>query len=193
MAILIKLKKSSEPGKIPNLDDLEFGELAINYADGKLYFKNANNTVESFDTTPEHRKQLGLTEDDHPQYIHLDKVRTITASHVFDPLIPEPPFTIGPNAHKQLVRGLNTEFFGGYDTSVFYTEFNKPAIVETYEFDNALRWVVNHNKNTKKFNETLTDDEGNRFYAKTFIVDENTFYVELSSAKSGRVDVTFIL
>lgn len=48
MPTQLKLKKSSVAGKVPTSSDLEYGELAINYADGKLYFKRANNTVDSF-------------------------------------------------------------------------------------------------------------------------------------------------
>lgn len=39
----IKLKKSGVSGNVPI--DLEFGETALNYADGKLYYKNANNVI----------------------------------------------------------------------------------------------------------------------------------------------------
>ena len=42
---LIKLKKSSVPGKLPQPEDLEYGELAINYADGQLYYKKSDGTV----------------------------------------------------------------------------------------------------------------------------------------------------
>ena len=35
----LKLKKSSVAGRIPVAGDLEYGELAINYRDGKLYTK----------------------------------------------------------------------------------------------------------------------------------------------------------
>jgi len=45
MANKIIIKKSSIAGKIPLTTDLEYGELAINYTDGKLYYKNANNVV----------------------------------------------------------------------------------------------------------------------------------------------------
>jgi len=41
----IKLKKSSVSGKIPTTSDLQFGELALNYADGVIYFKKSNNTI----------------------------------------------------------------------------------------------------------------------------------------------------
>jgi hypothetical protein len=50
MSNRVILKKSSVVNKIPTTADLAYGELAINYADGKLYFKNVNNEIDSFDT-----------------------------------------------------------------------------------------------------------------------------------------------
>ena len=47
MANKIILKKSSVASKVPGTSDLDYGELALNYADGKLYFKNASNTISS--------------------------------------------------------------------------------------------------------------------------------------------------
>lgn len=44
----IKLKKSSISGRVPEVDSLEFGELAINYADGIIYYKNSSNQVKRF-------------------------------------------------------------------------------------------------------------------------------------------------
>lgn len=44
----IKLKKSSVSGKVPLTTDIEYGELALNYADGKLYYKNSTNNIRSF-------------------------------------------------------------------------------------------------------------------------------------------------
>ena len=48
MATAIKLKKSSVAGKIPAAGDLAYGELAINYQDGKLFYKDASNNVKAF-------------------------------------------------------------------------------------------------------------------------------------------------
>jgi len=45
----ILLKKSSVEGKIPGSFDIEFGELALNFADGRLYFKDSNNDIQFFD------------------------------------------------------------------------------------------------------------------------------------------------
>lgn len=50
MANKVLLKKSSVAAKVPLVTDLDYGELAINYADGKLYYKTATNTINSFTT-----------------------------------------------------------------------------------------------------------------------------------------------
>ena len=47
MTTSIKLKKSSVTGRVPSTVDLDYGELAINYTDGILYFKNSTNVVKS--------------------------------------------------------------------------------------------------------------------------------------------------
>lgn len=46
----VSLKKSSVPGKIPTVSDLDYGELAINYQDGVLFYKTALNTIGRFDS-----------------------------------------------------------------------------------------------------------------------------------------------
>lgn len=43
---IIKIKKSGSAGTTPA--SLEFGELALNYADGKLFYKNSSNAVVAF-------------------------------------------------------------------------------------------------------------------------------------------------
>lgn len=47
MSNTLLLKKSSIAGRIPLAADLEYGELALNYTDGKLYYKTSTNTVAS--------------------------------------------------------------------------------------------------------------------------------------------------
>ncbi len=51
MAQNIKLKRSSVSGKVPTVAQLEAGELAINTADGKLYFERDDSTIQSIVTT----------------------------------------------------------------------------------------------------------------------------------------------
>jgi hypothetical protein len=48
MASNIKLKKSSVAGKVPLTGDLQHGELAINFNDGYLYYKDASNNIKRF-------------------------------------------------------------------------------------------------------------------------------------------------
>lgn len=45
MTNTIKLKRSSTPGSTPAAGSLDYGELALNYQDGNLFFKNAANSV----------------------------------------------------------------------------------------------------------------------------------------------------
>lgn len=46
MSNQIILKKSSVGAKVPLTTDLTYGELALNYADGKLYFKDSSNAIQ---------------------------------------------------------------------------------------------------------------------------------------------------
>lgn len=48
MSTKVLLKKSSVVGKTPNSADLSYGEVALNYADGKLYYKDSSNNIKSF-------------------------------------------------------------------------------------------------------------------------------------------------
>lgn len=45
MANNILLKKSSVSSKVPTTSDLDYGELALNYADGALYYKTSANAI----------------------------------------------------------------------------------------------------------------------------------------------------
>jgi hypothetical protein len=47
----ITIKRSSVPGKTPAEADLDYGELAINFADGRLFFKDNSNTVATIAST----------------------------------------------------------------------------------------------------------------------------------------------
>jgi hypothetical protein len=44
----VLLKKSSVGARAPVVGDLDYGELALNYADGKLYYKTSGNTIDTF-------------------------------------------------------------------------------------------------------------------------------------------------
>lgn len=63
--------------------------------------------------------------------------------------------------------------------------------IERYEFTDSIVWNVAHNMGTTRFRETLTNADGERFYAKINIINGNRFEVVLSEATSGFVDVIF--
>lgn len=48
MTTIIKLKRKGVGGSDPTSGDLVHGELAINFADGKLYYKNSSNAIAQF-------------------------------------------------------------------------------------------------------------------------------------------------
>jgi hypothetical protein len=53
MSTKVLLKKSSVPAKVPTSADLSYGEVALNYADGKLYYKDSTNAIKHFSATPQ--------------------------------------------------------------------------------------------------------------------------------------------
>lgn len=60
MSTNIKLKRSSVSGNVPTTAQLESGEMAINTADGKLFFKKgASDIIEIRNTDTETLKQIG--------------------------------------------------------------------------------------------------------------------------------------
>lgn len=46
MSTTIRLKKSGATGNVPSNSALEFGEIALNYADGILYYKDPSNNIQ---------------------------------------------------------------------------------------------------------------------------------------------------
>lgn len=57
----VLLKKSSVAAKVPLTTDLDYGELALNYTDEKLYFKNASNAIKSFTAPNNGTLTLGVS------------------------------------------------------------------------------------------------------------------------------------
>lgn len=88
MANKVLLKKSSVAAKVPLTTDLEYGELALNYTDGKLYFKNASNNIKSF------------TIDD--SVVTLTGTQTLTNKTIQNPIFP----TVGGDEGGEVTFGL---------------------------------------------------------------------------------------
>jgi len=81
----IILKKSSVPGKVPLPEDLQYGEIAINYADGILYYKSSDNTIESISTGTQFDGEPNGFADNSQAILAFDsgtRTLTITANDV---------------------------------------------------------------------------------------------------------------
>ena len=80
MANQVLLKKSSVGAKVPLTTDLAYGELALNYTDGKLYYKTASNTIDahSSDTSTATLSNKTLTT---PSVTGLASFTTTTAAN----------------------------------------------------------------------------------------------------------------
>lgn len=103
MASKIILKKSSVAAKVPTTGDLDFGELAINYNDGKLYFKKSDGSIDAFATA----SAAGVTSFN-------GLTGAITATHAL-------------NAIKDVDgagSGLDADFLDGLHASSFYLASN---------------------------------------------------------------------
>lgn len=51
MAQIIKFKRSTTSGAVPSTGSLEYGEIAMNVTDGKVFFKKGNDTIQELVTT----------------------------------------------------------------------------------------------------------------------------------------------
>jgi|LakMenEpi03Aug12_release.lakeMendotaPanAssembly.Ray.scaffolds.fasta_scaffold00555_21 hypothetical protein len=63
MATIIKLKGSATPNLAPSVNDLSYKEVALNYADGRLYYKNAAGQIAYFSAGATAGGQEGQDDD----------------------------------------------------------------------------------------------------------------------------------
>ena len=125
MSSTIKLKKSSIAGRVPSASDLEYGEIAINIADGKLYFKNSSNTIQSFkagDLGVDSATVLSLIDSSHIQARQIDEgldsaeVNTLIASglqNAFSRILVDGQFDVVSDSTQD---GLTLE--GGHNITI---------------------------------------------------------------------------
>lgn len=62
MANVVKIKNSGTPSSVPV--SLEHGEIAINYADKKLFYKDSNNSILNFDLSTNLNIDAGFAQAD---------------------------------------------------------------------------------------------------------------------------------
>lgn len=97
----IILKKSSVATKAPVAGDLDFGELAINYTDSKLYFKKADGSIDAFAASAPVTSVGGNVGD-------ITNAQLLTSIKNVD----------GANS------GLDADFLDGLNASAFYLASN---------------------------------------------------------------------
>lgn len=140
----IVIKRSAVPGRVPTIVQCGAGELATNTADEKLYFGTGGSVHEIakksdlLASNSDHGGLIGLADDDHAQYVHIDVPRTITAKHTFSPATAAAPFTLSANAQGQRVTGLNADLLDGLDSTAFVFNAALGTTVATLGGDGKL-------------------------------------------------------
>ena len=64
MSNTVTLKRSSVVWKVPQTSDLAFGEVALNFADGRLYYRNSSDQIEFFEKSIESSGGFSALEED---------------------------------------------------------------------------------------------------------------------------------
>jgi hypothetical protein len=98
MANKVLLKKSSVGARVPVVGDLEYGELAINYTDEKLYFKNSSNVVKSISAV------------DTTSLVTLTGTQTLTNKSLTSPTLTGTPVAPTAAAGTSTTQVATTEF-----------------------------------------------------------------------------------
>jgi hypothetical protein len=117
----LQLKKSGVTGNVP--DSLSHGELAINYADGKLFYRHANNSIASIDS--------GGSSSDSFSTINVAS-SLILASSPFDTLsiVPGNNVSISANTISKTITINSTLAANASDQAVNDTQNTRMSIIE---------------------------------------------------------------
>ena len=127
----VLLKRSSVVGRVPQPGDLEYGELAINFVDGKIYYKNSSNQVASFIDSA--RTQALI---DAVNQVAVDQLDSAEVISLID------------SAYIQLRQSYDATLLNG-DSAGFYREYpnlrNKPVILDIVDVQNIIDDYVDVN------------------------------------------------
>ena len=143
MSTLIKLKKSSVSGNVPAPNDLQYGELALNFADGKLFYKNSANEIKSFidsalvtalieQTSIDSAAISGIVDSSYVQLRQDFSYASLTGTpNILDST--DVSGIITTNVNQTFVNNLNIDAvtLGGNDSS-YYLNYNNFTILRSY-------------------------------------------------------------
>ena len=120
----VLLKRSSVIGRVPQTGDLDYGELAVNFADGKIYYKNSSNQIVAFIDSA--RTQALIDAVNQAAEDQLDSAEVIS---------------LIDSAYIQLRQSYNATLLNG-DSAGFYREYpnlrNKPVILDIVDVQNII-------------------------------------------------------
>ena len=78
----VLLKRSSVIGKVPVAGDLQYGELAINFADGRIYYKDANDAIKNFVDSSIIQDIVRSISTDSAEVINLIQTHSLDSSEI---------------------------------------------------------------------------------------------------------------
>jgi hypothetical protein len=78
----VLLKRSSVIGKVPVAGDLQYGELAINFADGRIYYKDANDNIKNFVDSAIIQSIVSEMSTDSAEVINLIQTYSLDSSEI---------------------------------------------------------------------------------------------------------------
>lgn len=138
MTTAIRLKKSSVAGKAPLPDDLLHGELAINFADGKLFYKNSSNEIKFFVDSDAISGILA-------NVVETSGNITLTGTLGGEPPIVDTDFTTKLYVDAAIASGAGAFPIGDYetlDTPIQEDAFNVPIGYALYDKRNTPRGLL---------------------------------------------------
>jgi hypothetical protein len=168
---VIQLKNSGASGNIPNA--LAPGELAINYADGKLYYGNASNTATLFDAVTE---PAGLDTE-----IQFNQLGSFGSS-------PNLAFnsTSKTLSTDNIVLSKNTTTGNVIYTGALYGGI---ASISHTPLANSLAYFTGNTAQYVQVNlENINPNGSSDYVATADIGSDETFYVDLGIQNSGQND-----
>jgi hypothetical protein len=132
MSTKVLLKKSSVLGKVPLAGDLDYGEVALNYADGKLYFKDSNNDISNIGKNADTANSLQTARS-------ISISGAATGSTLFDGSSDvDIALTLAPNSIT-----LGTDTNGDYVSNIISGSAIDVVNIPLYGYG-ANAWSINH-------------------------------------------------
>ena len=194
MTTIIKLKRKGVGGSDPSPSDLEHGELAINFADGKLYYKNSSNAIAQFLDSGQTVSMIDsayINDRVNTDYLNSDEAINLVDSAYVNARLDRSLFLDSAEAHNIL-----DSMFGNIDQhiipitdSAFDLGDSTRRFRDLYLSGSSLTFgniVMSEHNGAARFTNHTTGDE-----VKVDVVNVNTHLID-SSVILGLVDSAYV-